>query len=57
MTNFVPPPIDRKRRDKDEEGGDDDVGHVCPDGPALPRLGPQVPLLMLLLFLFRQTVI
>lgn len=25
MTGFVPPPMDRKRRDKDEEGGDDDV--------------------------------
>lgn len=25
MTSFVPPPLDRKKRDKDEEGGDDDV--------------------------------
>lgn len=27
MTSFVPPPMDRKKRDKDEEG-DDDVHHV-----------------------------
>lgn len=25
MTNFVPPPMDRKKKDKDEEGGDEDV--------------------------------
>lgn len=25
MTNFVPPPMDRKKKDKDEEGGEDDV--------------------------------
>ena len=25
MTNFVPPPNDRKKKDKDEEGGDEDV--------------------------------
>lgn len=25
MTNFVSPPMDRKKKDKDEEGGDDDV--------------------------------
>ena len=25
MTHFVPPPNDRKKKDKDEEGGDGDV--------------------------------
>ncbi|XP_014852779.1 PREDICTED: ATP-dependent RNA helicase A isoform X1 [Poecilia mexicana] len=25
MTNFVPPPMDRKKKDKDEDGGDDDT--------------------------------
>lgn len=25
MTNFTPPPMDRKKKDKDEEGGEDDV--------------------------------
>lgn len=25
MTNFVSPPMDRKKKDKDEDGGDDDV--------------------------------
>lgn len=25
MTNFIPPPMDRKKKDKDEEGADDDV--------------------------------
>lgn len=25
MTNFVPPPMDRKKKDKDEDGGEDDV--------------------------------
>lgn len=53
MTNFVPPPTDRKRRDKDEEGGDEDVCRGCPDGP--PPSGLCV--LMALLFCFRQTVI
>lgn len=38
MTNFVPPPVDRKRRDKDEDGGDEDVRRVCPAGPPLSRL-------------------
>lgn len=25
MTQFVPPPSDKKRKDKDEEGGEDEV--------------------------------
>ncbi|KAM8849935.1 ATP-dependent RNA helicase A isoform 2-T7 [Spinachia spinachia] len=25
MTNFVPPPLDRKKKDKDEDGGDEDT--------------------------------
>lgn len=25
MTHFVPPPVDRKKKDKDDEGGEDDV--------------------------------
>jgi len=25
MTNFVPPPNDRKKKDRDEEGGEEDV--------------------------------
>ncbi|XP_037833506.1 ATP-dependent RNA helicase A isoform X2 [Kryptolebias marmoratus] len=31
MTNFVPPPNDRKKRDKDEEGGEDDTNcnQIC----------------------------
>lgn len=33
MTNFVPPPMDRKKKDKDEEGGEDDVSHLFHDGP------------------------
>lgn len=31
MTNFVPPPMDRKKKDKDEEGGEDDVSHLSSD--------------------------
>lgn len=36
MTNFVPPPMDRKKRDKDEDGGDDDVKQpvLCTCGTA-----------------------
>lgn len=30
MTNFTPPPMDRKKKDKDEEGGEDDVS-LCRD--------------------------
>lgn len=31
MTNFTPPPMDRKKKDKDEEGGEDDVSPSrCP---------------------------
>ncbi len=25
MTQFVPPPLDRKKKDKDEDGGEEDV--------------------------------
>lgn len=25
MTQFVPPPMEKKRKDKDEEGGEDEV--------------------------------
>lgn len=28
MTHFVPPPSDRKRKDKDEEGGEDEVCEI-----------------------------
>lgn len=43
MTNFVPPPIDRKKRDKDEEGGDDDVSQGCHAGSCQSRLGAALP--------------
>ena len=33
MTNFVPLPMDRKKKDKDEDGGEDDVGQLTPNGP------------------------
>ncbi|CAL9689435.1 unnamed protein product [Knipowitschia caucasica] len=33
MTNFVPPPNDRKKKDKDEEGGEDDVNCNVICGP------------------------
>ncbi|XP_047197965.1 LOW QUALITY PROTEIN: ATP-dependent RNA helicase A [Hippoglossus stenolepis] len=33
MTNFVPPPLDRKKKDKDEEGGDDDTNCNVICGP------------------------
>lgn len=33
MTNFVPLPMDRKKKDKDEEGGEDDVRQLSPNGP------------------------
>lgn len=46
--------MDRKRKEKEEEGGEDDVGRVCPVGPPLSS---QLPVLMLLLFFLRQTVI
>lgn len=29
MTQFIPPPMDRKRKDKDEDGGVDE--EVCAD--------------------------
>lgn len=35
MTNFVPPPMDRKKKDKDEEGGEDDVSSIFPDGTVI----------------------
>lgn len=54
MTSFVPPPIDRKKRDKDEEGGEDDVCHVF---PLLSSVSSWDTSLMLLVFFFRQTVI
>uniref|UniRef100_A0A3B4WM90 RNA helicase n=1 Tax=Seriola lalandi dorsalis TaxID=1841481 RepID=A0A3B4WM90_SERLL len=33
MTNFVPPPMDRKKKDKDEEGADDDTNCNVICGP------------------------
>uniref|UniRef100_A0A3Q1GBT2 Uncharacterized protein n=1 Tax=Acanthochromis polyacanthus TaxID=80966 RepID=A0A3Q1GBT2_9TELE len=33
MTHFVPPPMDRKRKDKDEDGGDDDTNCNLICGP------------------------
>ncbi|XP_028328850.1 ATP-dependent RNA helicase A isoform X2 [Gouania willdenowi] len=33
MTTFVPPPMDRKRKDKDEEGGDEDTNCNLICGP------------------------
>ncbi|KAM7399989.1 hypothetical protein PAMA_004604 [Pampus argenteus] len=33
MTNFVPPPMDRKKKDKDEDGGDDDTNCNMICGP------------------------
>lgn len=33
MTNFVPPPMDRKKKDKDEDGGDDDTNCNLTCGP------------------------
>ncbi|MEQ2215700.1 hypothetical protein XENOCAPTIV_004559, partial [Xenoophorus captivus] len=33
MTNFVPPPMDRKKKDKDEDGGDDDTNCNLICGP------------------------
>ncbi|KAM9845216.1 ATP-dependent RNA helicase A isoform 1-T2 [Aulostomus maculatus] len=33
MTNFVPPPMDRKKKDKDEEGGDEDTNCNVICGP------------------------
>lgn len=35
MTNFIPPPMDRKKKDKDEEGAEDDVSIPLPSSPAL----------------------
>ncbi len=35
MTNFVPPPMDRKKKDKDEEGGEDDVSVFFHLGPVI----------------------
>uniref|UniRef100_A0A3B1K4F3 Uncharacterized protein n=1 Tax=Astyanax mexicanus TaxID=7994 RepID=A0A3B1K4F3_ASTMX len=41
MTQFVPPPMDRKKKDKDEEGGEEEVNCnlICgPDyGPETKR--------------------
>ncbi|MED6280911.1 ATP-dependent RNA helicase A [Characodon lateralis] len=33
MTNFVPPPMDRKKKDKDEDGGEDDTNCNLICGP------------------------
>ncbi|CAN9503357.1 unnamed protein product [Ophioblennius macclurei] len=33
MTNFIPPPMDRKKKDKDEEGGDEDTNCNLVCGP------------------------
>ncbi|KAM3603825.1 uncharacterized protein V6R79_002682 [Siganus canaliculatus] len=33
MTNFVPPPVDRKKKDKDEDGGEDDTNCNAICGP------------------------
>lgn len=30
MTNFIPPPMDRKKKDKEEEGAEDDVSPPSP---------------------------
>lgn len=40
MTNFIPPPMDRKKKDKDEEGAEDDVSIPLHPNPSPPRSSP-----------------
>lgn len=41
MTSFIPPPMDRKKKDKDEEGAEDDVSVRCRGDTYPPPLTPQ----------------